>query len=189
MANYNITTNREPMNLNLRWDTRQMDAANKAMDATAAGIIAMAIKEVLRAEISPTQSQIFRDTPPSQRDMATAVADSLTVEAGHRDKTAEVRFGSDPMDSGGVTGSRGGKLAEYLEFGVDPFEYGFTFKTIKNSRFWGAGGTSSGGFINAKGGNMTHKGFKAIGWLSQAQERAVPKMESAILNALNEAWS
>lgn len=185
---YNVDMQREPMSLNLRLDTRQMDAANKAMDATAAGIIAKAIKEVLRAEISPTQSQIFRDTPPSQRDMATAVADSLTVEAGHRDKTAEVRFGSDPMDSGGVTGSRGGKLAEYLEFGVYPFAYGFTFKTIKNSRFW-AMGSNSGGFINAKGSNMTHKGFKAIGWLGKAQERAVPKMESAILNALNEAWS
>ena len=100
---YDVNMKREPMSLNFSLDTRQMDAANKAMDATAAGIIAKAIKEVLRGEISPTQSQIFRDTPPSQRDMATAVADSLMVEAGHRDKTAEVRFGSDPMDSGGGT--------------------------------------------------------------------------------------
>jgi hypothetical protein len=183
-SSYRIKGDRGEVSINAYWDWSQYDAAVKEMDRTASEIIAKAIADVLRAQMSKTQRKIMSDTPPSQQDMAIAVADSLMVESGHRDKTAEVRFGSDPMDAGGVTGSRGGKLAQYLEYGVRPFKYGFTFKTIENTRFWGSDG---GGFINAEE-NMLHGGFKAIGWLTDAQEKTIPKMDKAILDALHNAW-
>ncbi len=181
---YDISLTRGNISISSKWDWRQFDAAVKEMDRTASEIMAKAIADVLRKQIPASQSKILSSVPPSQQDMAIAVADSLMVESGHRDKTAEVRFGSDPMDEGGVTGSRGGKLAMYLEYGVRPFQYGFTFKTIENTRFWGKDG---GGFINAEE-NMLHGGFKEVGWLSDAQEKTVPKMEQAIIDALNDAW-
>ena len=156
------------------------------MENESGKIMAQAIKEVLREQISPTQSQIKRDTGPKLRAMGQIVADSLIVELGsNRQNEAEVRFGSDPIESGGVEGTRGGKLAAILEYGAQPFEYGFTFKTIKNSASWGAIG---GGFINAKGGNMTHRGFEPLDWLSKARDRAAPKIEQRITEALKEAW-
>ena len=84
------------------------------------------------------------------------------------------------MDEGGVTGSRGGNWL-YLQHGVDEFPE-FTFKTIKNTRFWGGGD----GFINAKTGrNMTHKGLSAsAGW---KHSRALPDIEAAILEALEKS--
>ena len=159
----------------------------KRMENESGKIMAQAIKEVLREQISPTQSQIKRDTGPKLRAMGQIVADSLIVELGsNRQNEAEVRFGSDPIESGGVEGTRGGKLAAILEYGAQPFEYGFTFKTIKNSASWGAIG---GGFINAKGGNMTHRGFEPLDWLSKARDRAAPKIEQRITEALKEAWA
>lgn len=145
-----------------------------------------AIVDILKRELRKTQSYIVQELPPSQRDMAHKVADSLAVEVLKSNQgEVQVRFGSDPMDEGGVSGSRGGKLALYLQHGVDQFSYGFTFKTIENSRFWGSGT----GFINAKAGeNTTHKGFKRIGWLEHAQDGALPDIEAAIMQALEKEW-
>jgi hypothetical protein len=169
-----------------QYDSREIDRlvgkfaenANKQMEE--------AIVDILKRELRNTQSYIKSELPPSQQDMANAVADSLAVEVLKSNQgEVEVRFGSEPMDDGGHTASRGGKIALYLQHGVDTFEYGFTFKTIENTRFWGGGQ----GFINAKTGrNMVHKGFKRIGWLEHAQEGALPDIQAAIIDALEKEW-
>tara|TARA_R110000744_G_scaffold26942_3_gene66033 strand:+ start:40 stop:621 length:582 start_codon:yes stop_codon:yes gene_type:complete len=170
-------------------DDRQTKAAIKTMQTTSADIMANAIFKVLKNQIGQTQSQIKRDSGVRQHAMAQKVADSLIVEIGeNHNSKAEVRFGSDPIDSGGVTGSRGGKLAQLLEYGAPRFDYPFTFKSIKNSTSFG-GGAGSGGFINTKGGNNTvHPGFKSIDWLSKARDRSAVEIEGAIIKAFNDAW-
>lgn len=154
---------------------------------TAGDIMAEAIKDVLRIELPVTQRELNSGADVRHRFMARKVADSLIVEVGEDvEGRASVRFGSDPLDDGGVSGSRGGKIAQYLEYGMASFEYPFTFKTIKNAKSWGPGG----GFINAKTGrNMVHPGMKPMGWLSGTLDRARPKFEEAIVSALNRAWS
>lgn len=168
------------------------DKMKNQMKSTAGKVMANAIKEVLREEVSPTQSQITRDAGPQLRSIASLVADSLIVEVGSNTRdVAEVRFGSDPMDKGGVEGKREGKLAAILEYGMKQFAYGFTFKTIENTSSWSSVG-GGGGFINARGQggqNATHKGFEPLDWLSKARDRAVPKIEQRITEALKEAYS
>ena len=179
-------TNRFGMGFSVEIDDRQTRAAIKEMERTSAEIMANAIFEVLKNQVGPTQSQIKRDSSVRQQAMAQKVADSIIVEVGeNHNQKAEVRFGSDPIDEGGVTGSRGGKLAQYLEYGTPKFDYPFTFKTIDNSTTFGGGE----GFINAKtGNNMVHPGFKSIDWLSRARDRSAVQIEGAIINAFNEAW-
>jgi hypothetical protein len=178
--------NRFGMGFSLEIDTRQTDAAIKTMEQTSAEIMANAIYNVLKKQIPTSQSQIIRDASVRQQNMARKVADSLIVEVGeNHNQKAEVRFGSDPIDEGGVTGSRGGKLAQYLEYGTRKFDYPFTFKTIDNSMTFGSGQ----GFINAKtGNNMVHPGFKSIDWLSKARDAVSPQIEAAIVDAFNDAW-
>jgi hypothetical protein len=177
------------MGFDLTIDTRQTDAAIKEMKRTAGRLMAEAIYEVLKAEIGPTQSHLKSQSSVRQQNMANKVADSLIVEIGEdNNEQAMVRFGSNPIDTGGVEGSRGGKLAQLLEYGASPFSYPFTFKTIENSATFG-GGSGSKGFINAKTGkNTTHPGYKPLDWLSFARDRATPKIEAAIVEAFNKAW-
>jgi hypothetical protein len=174
------------MGFSVQIDDRQTRAAIKEMERTSADIMANAIFQVLKGQVGPTQSQIKSDSPVRQQAMAQKVADSIIVEIGeNHNQKAEVRFGSDPIDSGGVTGSRGGKLAQLLEYGTGKFDYPFTFKTIGNSITFGTGS----GFINAKAGNNTvHPGFKSIDWLSKARDRSASQIETAIVNAFNDAW-
>jgi len=168
------------------------DRMRQQMATTAGKVMAQAIKDVLREEITPTQSQIRGDAGPQLRGIASLVADSLMVEVGsNTGGEAEVRFGSDPMDTGGVVGKRDGKLAAILEYGMRQFAYGFTFKTIENTSSWSSVG-GGGGFINAKGNggqNATHKGFEPLDWLSKARDRATPKIGPRIAEALKEAYS
>ena len=183
------SVNNNFMGFSLEIDCRQTDAAIKEMERTSAEIMAQAVYNVLKRQLPKSQSQIKRDAPVRQQAMAQKVADSLVVEIGtNHNQKAEVRFGSDPIDTGGVTGSRGGKLAQYLEYGTPKFSYPFTFKSIDNSTTFGSG-AGSGGFINAKTGNNTvHPGFKSIDWLSKARDGAVPEIEAALIDAFNEAW-
>ena len=169
-----------------RYDSREIDRLVDNFAHDAEKYMEQAIVDILKRELRNTQRYIKGELPPSQQDMASKVADSLAVETlESRDGKVEVRFGSDPMDDGGVSGSRGGKLALYLQHGVGEFNYGFTFKTIENTRFWGGGE----GFINAKTGrNTTHKGFKRIGWLEHAQQGALPDIQAAIIEALEKEW-
>ena len=186
MASYNISIGMDSaIGIRMSMDDRSMYDRFGEFDRTAGSIMAEAIKDVLRAEVPATQREL-NSVEPRHRFMGRKVADSLIVEVGEdQNSRAAVRFGSDPLDEGGVSGSRGGKIAQYLEYGMEPFEYPFTFKTITNAKSWGPGG----GFINAKTGrNMVHPGIKGIGWLKSTLERAQPKFEEAIVSALNSAW-
>lgn len=186
---YSGSANNKYMGFDLTIDTRQTDAAIKEMERTAGQIMAQAIFNVLKGEIGPTQSHLKQKSSVRQQNMANKVADSLIVEIGEdQNQQAMVRFGSHPIDDGGVEGSRGGKLAQLLEYGATPFAYPFTFKTIENSATFGSGGGSTG-FINAKTGkNMVHPGYKPIDFLSFARDRAKPKIEAAIVDAFNKAY-
>ena len=188
MAGLNVNMTTDFASVHFKMSDAPFNSMSKRMDKTSGEIMARAIKEVLREELSRTQSELKKDAGPKLRYMANEVADSLIVEVGNNaNNEAEVRFGSDPIDSGGVEGTRGGKLAAILEYGARPFEYGFTFKTIKNSTSWGAIG---GGFINAKGtGNQVHEGFEPLDWLSKTRDRAAPKIELRIQQALQEAYA
>lgn len=186
MSGFNLTRTLGETSVAFEYDTRQIDKALGRFAEQTAKVMEDAIYEILKDQVSKTQNYINSSVSPAQMEMGRKVADSITAEVlKSQDGEVAFIFGSDPMDDGGVEGSRGGKLALYLEHGVEPFAYGFTFKTIENSKFWG-GGT---GFINAKADrNSSHKGFKAIGWLEDAQQSALPKIEEAILSALYEAW-
>tara|TARA_R100001015_G_C4634650_1_gene201626 strand:- start:4809 stop:5405 length:597 start_codon:yes stop_codon:yes gene_type:complete len=177
------------MGFDLTIDTRQTKAAIKEMERTAGQIMAQAIYDVLKGEIGPTQGHLKQQSSVRQQNMANKVADSLIVEIGEdQNQQAMVRFGSHPIDEGGVSGSRGGKLAQLLEYGATPFAYPFTFKTIENSATFG-GGSGSTGFINAKTGkNMVHPGYKPVDFLSFARDRAKPKIGAAIVDAFNKAY-
>ena len=174
------------MGFSFEIDSTKLDRNIKELERRSSEIMADAMFQVLKRQIPTSQSQIKRDSPVRQQAMAQEVADSLAVEVGvSGNQKAEVRFGSDPMDRGGVEGSRGGKLAQYLEFGVRQFDYPFTFKTIDNSITFGSGA----GFINAKTGrNTVHPGFKPIDWLSKARDNAVPEIEVAMMAAFEKAW-
>ena len=186
---YNGSAKNKYMGFDLTIDTRQTDAAIKEMERTAAKVMAQAIYEVLKAEIGPTQRHLKEKATVRQQNMANKVADSLIVEIGEdENQQATVRFGSNPIDEGGVEGSRGGKLAQLLEYGAPPFTYPFTFKTIENSATFG-GGSGSTGFINAKTGkNTVHPGYKPTDFLSFARDRAKPKIAAAIVDAFNKAY-
>ena len=187
--NLNTTVSGRDFNISTKWDFGQVDRALNQMERDAGKSMANAIKEVLRREMGNAQNDINSSVRPRHRVMGQRVADSLAVEIlGDAGSEAEVRAGSDPMDDFGVEGSRGGKLALILEFGIRSFQYPFTFKSIENSPSWGSG-ANEGGFINAKGGNMTYKGFDGIGWLDKAYNKSVPQIEQAILQALAEDFA
>ena len=188
MGGLNVSMTTDFASVHFTMSDGPFNSMSKSMDRTSGEIMARAIKEVLREELSRTQTELKKDAGPKLRYMANEVADSLIVEVGNNSNNeAEVRFGSDPIDSGGVEGKRGGKLAAILEYGARPFDYPFTFKTIDNSSSWGSVG---GGFINAKTtGNMTHRGFEPLDWLSKTRDRAAPKIEIRIQQALQEAYS
>lgn len=169
-------------------DFTEVNRAISFMESESGAAMADAIAQVLRGQVTKTQGFINSSVPPRKRFMGKKVADSLMVEAGVTAVgEAQVRFGSDPMDGGGVTGSRGGQLALMLEFGVKSFPYGFDFKTIEPSPSFGVGG-NNGSFINAKVHPM-YKGYDGIGYLAAAFAETVPKMEDAIMNKLQERFA
>ena len=183
---FNLNVNSGFVKSSFSYDTRQIDKLVKDFAEDAHKQMEDAIWAILKKQLPKTQRYIVSSLPPSSKDMAHKVADSLEIEQlKSREGEVEFRFGSNPMDDGGVTGSRGGKLALYLQHGVGPFNYGFTFKTIESTRYWGGGE----GFINAKAGkNTVHKGFKKISWLEHAQDGALPEIEAAILENLYGEW-
>jgi len=183
---FNLNMNRGFTQSSISYDTRQIDKLVNDFAEDAHKQMEDAIFQILKKQLQKTQRYIVSELPPSSKDMGHKVADSLEIELlKSRNGEVEFRFGSSPMDEEGVTGSRGGKLALYLQHGVGPFQYGFTFKKIENTRYWGGGE----GFINAKSGkNMIHKGFKKISWLEHAQDGALPEIEAAILENLYKEW-
>lgn len=183
---FNLNVNRGFTQSSFSYDSRQIDKLVRDFAEDAHKQMEDAIFQILKKQLPKTQRYIVSELPPSSKDMGHKVADSLEIELlKSREGEVEFRFGSSPMDEEGVTGSRGGKLALYLQHGVGPFNYGFTFKTIESTRYWGGGE----GFINAKAGkNTVHKGFKKISWLEHAQDGALPEIEAAILENLYEEW-
>jgi hypothetical protein len=189
MASVSVSGGNGKMSFNL--DTKEVNRAISNMESKSGKVMAEAIKEALREQTTRTQRYINSSVRVRHRVMGQRVADSIAVETfGDGTNVAEVAFGSDPIQEGGVTGSRGGKLALILENGIKSFEYPFTFKTIKNSPSWGSG-AGEGGFINARGGgkNATYTGFEGIGWLAQAYAEVVPKIEERLIVALQEAFA
>lgn len=183
---FTLDLNKGSTSSTFQYDSSQIDKLVGKFAREANEYLEDAIFQILKKQLPKTQRYIVSSLPPSSKDMAHKVADSLQIEQlKSREGGVQFRFGSAPMDDGGVKGSRGGKLALYLQNGVRPFNYGFTFKTIENTRFWGGGE----GFINAKTGkNTIHKGFKKISWLEHAQEGALPEIEAAILEVLEKEW-
>lgn len=177
--------------MSFKLDTQQVNRAIANMEENSGKVMAETIKEALRKQAMRTQRYINSSVIPRHRVMGRRVADSITVETfGDGANVAEVAFGSDPIQEGGVTGSRGGKLALILENGIKSFSYPFTFKSIENSPSWGSG-AGEGGFINARGGgkNATYSGFDGIGWLAQAYAEVVPEIEERLILALQEAFA
>ena len=187
IPNFKHTLNTDSGRITGTWDFTEVNRAIAFMESNAGESMADAIALKLKEQMRKSQNYINSSVRPRHRVMGQRVADSLMVEVGvSAVGEAQVRFGSDPMDSGGVRGSRGGKLALILENGIRSFAYPFTFKSIKNSPSWGSIG---GGFINAKGSNKTYKGFDGIGWLAQAYDEVVPEMEAAIIEKLKEDFA
>lgn len=174
------------------WDDRQWRAATKQMQKDAKKIFVKAISGVLRAETEKVRQALKRSERGIGGSALAKVADSLAVESGTQGNDAVVRTGSMPMDSGGVTGSRGGKLAQIYEYGVGQFPYPWKVgKPVKNNAIRGYGGGNDMGFINV-GKTSMHPGFKKAfgneGWLTRIYNNSIPKMEDAILDEIQKAW-
>ena len=171
------------------WDFTEVNRAIGFMEDNAGKSMADAIKEALRKQANKTQSYIMRESSQRHRVMSKEVADSIAVDIGvTAGGEAQVRFGSEPMDDGGVSGSRGGKLALILEFGIRDFPYPFTIKSIKPSPSFAIGNTGIGNFINAKA-NPIYKGFEGIGWLAKAFAEVQPEIQDAIMLKLREDFA
>jgi len=172
------------------WDDRQWRAATKQMHKDAKKIFVKALSGVLRAETEKVRQALKRrGITGSALDK---IADSLAVESGTQGNDAVVRTGSMPMDGGGVTGSRGGKLAQIYEYGVGQFPYPWKVgKPVKNSAVRGFGGGNDMGFISMSKTSM-HPGFKKAfgneGWLERIYNNSIPKIEDAILDEIQKAW-
>tara|TARA_Y100000401_G_scaffold111573_1_gene109963 strand:+ start:287 stop:826 length:540 start_codon:yes stop_codon:yes gene_type:complete len=166
-------------------DTSEVDSAIVTMEKTAPESMGKSISDVLQKQIPPTKMYLKGKVPSSQRTMAKIVGESLVVEQTLGGDTATVRFGSHPIDDGGVESKNGGKLAQYLQNGVDKFSYGFRFKTISNTAYFG-GGT---GFINARTpARSLHPGFKSLDYIGMARDEAIGEIEMALISGFNQSW-
>jgi len=158
-------------------DFSEIDGAIKQMDKDAAKLIKKAIKKVFTKEKQNTKKRL---SSGRYANMGGKVADSLDVEEVKESNKFGIRFGSQPINSGGATGSRGGKLAQYLEYGVRRHPYSFKGLEITNR-------SGSMGFINALK-TPYHPGIRPQEWLTRTYERVNPQIPDAIQQALNEAW-
>ena len=191
MSYGSIIANKSGASFQFEWDWTQFNKAIDQMDSEANALMSKAIADVLRKELEAVRQQLKRGMGISGS-IQDVVGDSFVVEEfipGVGGNTM-VRAGSDPMDTGGVTGSRGGKLAQYLEYGVRSFDYPFKGKTVDNSVWFGKG-RGSKGFIN-RYATPRFPGIKpqpGQGWLTETYNRSIPQIADAIKNALNEAWA
>lgn len=191
---WNIKTQGGGFAFQAEWDDRQWRAATKQMQKEAKKIFVKAISGVLRTETENVRQALKRGGDGITGSALAKVADSLAVESGTQGHNAVVRVGSEPMDSGGVSGSRGGKLAQIYEFGAPPFNYSPKWKVgkeVENSAIRGFGGGNDMGFINV-GKTSMHPGFKKAfgneGWLTRIYNKSIPQMEDAILDEIQKAW-
>ena len=189
LPNHKISQSYEGNRVDVSFDFTEVNRAIAFMESNAGAEMADAIAQRLRQQIPRTQSMINSSVPHNRRVMGREVADSLAVDIGISPAgEAQVRFGSEPMDEGGVTGSRGGKLALMLEFGVREFAYPFTFKTIKPSPSFGIGNTGLGHFINAKV-HPKYPPYDGIGFLAQALTEVSGDIDQIIMERLQERFA
>ncbi len=162
------------------WDDRQWKAATHEMKRQAREVFQKAIEKVLRQTRNDVYSMLKKGDS-NEKD----IADSLIVETGEQGQgflgpaDAAVRAGADPVEEGGPTAKRGGKIAVYYEYGVQPFKYPFA-----------VGIETRQGFINVNR-SPKHPGFKKtgnVGWLTSWYNKAVPQMPDAIQDAIQKAW-
>jgi hypothetical protein len=188
IPNQKISQNYDGNRVDVSFDFTEVNRAIAFMESNAGAEMADAIADRLRRQIPRTQSMINTSVPPRKRVMAKDVADSLAVDIGvNAGGEAQVRFGSEPVDEGGVEGSRGGKLALNLEFGVRSFAYPFSFKSVEPSPSFGIG-SNIGSFINAKV-HPIYKGYEGIGFLAQALAEVSPDIEQIIMERLQERFA
>ena len=189
IPNHKISQNYEGNRVDVSFDFTEVNRAIAFMESNAGAEMADAIADRLRRQIPKTQSMITSSVPSNRRVMGNEVANSLAVDIGvSAAGEAQVRFGSEPMDEGGVEGSRGGKLALMLEFGVREFSYPFTFKTIKPSPSFGIGSTGLGHFINAKV-HPRYPPYDGIGFLAEALAEVSQDIEQIIMERLQERFA
>ena len=189
IPNHRTSINKDGNRVDVSFDFTEVNRAINFMESNAGKEMADAIAQRLRQQIPKTQSMITSSVPPNRRVMGNVVADSLAVDIGvSAAGEAQVRFGSEPMDEQGVEGSRGGKLALMLEFGVREFSYPFTFKTIQPSPSFGIGSTGLGHFINAKV-HPRYPAYDGIGFLAQALAEVSPDIEQIIMERLQERFA
>ncbi len=175
--------------LTLVWDFSEAEAAVAVMNKSAAKLMGDAISDVIKQEMRTTIKMI-KSAQRARGDIYDTVANSLITDQVSKGGLVEVRFGSDPIDQGGVEGSRGGKIAQILQYGMQPFAYAFQGLKITNSKHMGSGQNNEG-FINALRKTATHPGIKPIpseGWLTSTQKRAIPRMNDAIIESLYRSW-
>jgi hypothetical protein len=162
------------------FDLRDIVKAKKYMDETAPKILAQTISEILTHSYNAVGMDMMRQADRGNINMVAKVVESFTTEETMKTEAvgASVIFGSAPVRAGGVKGSRGGKIAQYLNDGVPAFNYPFKAKKVSQPRE---------GWINTDK-SPTHKGFPAMNWLENVKSDAVPKIREAIIEALDEAW-
>ena len=171
----------------VRFNNNQWKKAIRQAKKDAPRVLGEAVAKVLTEDMANIRAALKRrGVAGSAMDK---IGDSLIVEMGTEKGGADtmVRAGSEPVDAGGVTGSRGGKIAIYYEYGVPSFNYPWAIgKEVESSAL--RGGT---GFINM-GRNSRHPGFKkafgAKGWLTEWYDRSIPRMKEAIENAMEREW-
>lgn len=171
-----------------KWDWSGMHRGMQVMEQTATKVMSEAIAGVMKKEIGHIKRGIKQSMGPLSS-ITQIVADSLVIEEGFDTDGPIVRFGADPIDDDGPTLTRGGKPAQYLEYGVTTFPYRFEGKTIEHSKSWV--NSTPIGYINARSTPM-HPGFKAAfggrGWLTEAYDRIIPQIPDALIEALDKAW-
>lgn len=172
------------VDISTQLDTSRLDRGIETLDRTSPEVMADSISDVLKMEMANTKSFIDSKMPSTQKRMGKIVGDSLTVQRELGKGEAKVSFGSAPLDDGGVSSKNGGKIAQYLQTGVPKFEYGFTFKNVTNTQYYGGGA----GFINARTPSRSlHPGFKGLDWIGETRDRSVGQIEMALVSGFNNA--
>ena len=102
----NIIANKSGASFEFQWDWSDFNAAVDQMGDEANALMSRAIAGVLRKEMESVRQQLKRGMG-IHGSIQDVVADSLAVEEWGTAEggAAMVRFGSEPMDRGGVTGS------------------------------------------------------------------------------------
>jgi len=160
-----------------KWNWSGAEQGKRTMDREAGQILGDTIYKILKTEGDVTAGKMKSEAPPTMKRMFSKVADSFMAEQRPLGENGtSVIFGSAPIDSGGVKGSRGGKIAQYLNRGVKAFSMGRERNVNLGKEFITISSESE------------HPGFPAVKWLQRTMNRAVPQIDDAIITALDTSW-